>query len=91
VVYQGNFTWQCCKGPISTLNYRKESPSLSCVCEGDLMSKGSLPKEAQITLRIHADLMKLHIRAIGCHCETMGMMSENMISACEGGSLYIKT
>lgn len=35
-------------------------------------------------LNAHTDLMKLHFKALACHCEVMGMMSENMLCACEG-------
>ena len=41
-------------------------------------------KQSLDVLSVHKDMMKLHFKAIGCHCETMGMMSENMLSACEG-------
>jgi len=41
-------------------------------------------KDSMEALKAHTDLMKLHYKSIGCHCETMGMMSENMLSACEG-------
>lgn len=41
-------------------------------------------KQSLDALDIHKDMMKLHYKAIGCHCETMGMMSENMLSACLG-------
>lgn len=46
--------------------------------------KVKFAKDSLEALKVHTDLMKLHYKAIGCHCETMGMMSENMLSACLG-------
>jgi len=43
-----------------------------------------LGRESREVLNVHKEMMKLHYRALGCHCEVMGMMSENMLSACEG-------
>lgn len=43
-----------------------------------------LGSESRQVLDTHREMMKLHYRALGCHCEVMGMMSENMLSACEG-------
>ena len=52
-------------------------------------------KDSMKALKEHTALMKLHYKALGCHCEVMGMMSENMLSACEGskpmyGILFFK-
>ena len=44
----------------------------------------SFAKDSLEALKVHTDLMKLHYQAIGCHSEVMGMMSENMLSACTG-------
>ena len=41
-------------------------------------------KQSLDALEAHTDLMKLHFKALACHCEVMGMMSENMLSAVEG-------
>lgn len=43
-----------------------------------------LGRESRLVLETHKDMMKLHYKALGCHCEVMGMMSENMLSACVG-------
>jgi len=48
------------------------------------MSNVNFGKDSMKALKIHTDLMKLHYKAMACHCEVMGMMSENMLSACEG-------
>jgi hypothetical protein len=37
-------------------------------------------------LKTHTDMMKLHYKTLACHCECMGMMSENMLSATYGTS-----
>ena len=41
-------------------------------------------KQSLDALTTYTDLMKLHFKALACHCEVMGMMSENMLSAIEG-------
>lgn len=44
----------------------------------------NLAKDSKEVLKVHTDIMKLHYSAMACHCEIMGMMSENMLSACLG-------
>lgn len=41
-------------------------------------------KDSMMAIKTHTDLMKLHYKALGCHCEVMGMMSENALSASLG-------
>jgi len=43
-----------------------------------------LNKDSQKILTTHKEMMKLHYMAMGCHCEVMGMMSENMLCAVTG-------
>jgi hypothetical protein len=59
------------------------------------MPNVNFAKDSMLALRTHTDMMKLHYKAVACHCEVMGMMSENMLSACTGvqplfGHLHFK-
>ncbi len=38
-------------------------------------------KDSQQVLKSHNELLQLHAKTLACHCECMGMMSENMLSA----------
>lgn len=44
----------------------------------------TLDEVAQATFKAHEDVMRLHFRAIACHCECLGMNAENCAAACAG-------
>lgn len=44
----------------------------------------TLDEVAQATFKTHEDVMRLHLRAIACHCECLGMNAENCVAACAG-------
>jgi hypothetical protein len=46
----------------------------------------SFRKDTLDALKTHTNMMKLHYKTLACHCECMGMMSENMLSAIYGTS-----
>lgn len=44
----------------------------------------TLDKVAQATFKVHEDMMRLHFRALACHCECLGMNAENCRAMCIG-------
>lgn len=54
------------------------------------MTEQTIPMEMSFrtdtmdALKTHTAMMKLHYKALCCHCEVMGMMSENTLSAMLG-------
>jgi len=47
----------------------------------------TLDEVVQTTYEIHEKVMKLHFRAIACHCECLGMNAENCHAMCIGSSI----
>jgi len=50
---------------------------------GSIRSSGiqMLDRETSAMLKLHTMTMNLHIRALACHCECLGMNAENMWAA----------
>jgi len=42
------------------------------------------PEDMQVTLTAHALLLAVHIKALACHCECLGMNAENSAAVCNG-------
>lgn len=49
------------------------------------------PKEVgdfkHIVTNSHTNLMELHVRALACHCECLGMNAENLLAACASNAI----
>lgn len=46
--------------------------------------KVTLDEVTQATFKVHEDTMRLHFRALACHCECLGMNAENSFAVCIG-------
>ena len=44
----------------------------------------TLDEVAQTIFKAHENVMKLHLRALACHCECLGMNAENSFAICLG-------
>ena len=47
----------------------------------------TLDKVAQGTFKAHEKIMMMHLRALACHCECLGMNAENSLAVCQDRSI----